>query len=572
MSHRKCRLSSRRSWSVASGLLLLPLHLLAQTAESAAQELLRQQERERVLRERQEVAPDVRMPSPVIVTSERLPEHEVPCFTIDRIALTGEDAARFDWALKAADPSADPATGRCLGTAGIHAVMTRVQNAVIARGYVTTRVLAAPQDLKRGTLTLTVVPGRIRDIRFAEGTSTRATTWSAVPARRGDLLNLRDIEQALENFKRVPTVDADIQIIPAEGDNARPGESDLVIAWRQRSLPVRVSVSLDDAGSKATGKYQGALTLSLDDVLTLHDLFYANVNHDVFNGNGKGTRGYTLHYSVPYGYWALGATVSGYSYRQTVAGLSQNYVYKGSSDNAEVRLSRLLHRDAARKTAAYVRGWARQSSNAIDDTEIEVQRRRTGGWELGLTHSEHFGASRLDATVAYRRGTGGFGSLAAPEEGFGEGTSRMKVITADAQVMVPFPVGAQSARYTGSWRGQWNRTPLVPQDRFSIGNRYTVRGFDGELTLIGERGWVWRNELGLLLGAGQELYVGADLGRVDGSSTQWLSGRHLAGAVAGLRGGTYGVYWDLFAGTPLSKPAGFQAASFTTGFSLNWTY
>ena len=149
----------------------------------------------------------------------------------------------------------------------------------------------------------------------------------------------------------------------------------------------------------------------------------------------------------------------------------------------------------------------RKSDNYIDDTEIEVQRRRTGGWELGLNHREYLGASTLDMNLAYRRGTGAFRAMPAPEEDFGEGTSRMQVITADAQWLIPFQLGAQRPLYRQLAR-QWNRTPLAPQDRFSIGGRYTVRGFDGELTLMGERGWVLRNEIGLPVGAGQELYAG----------------------------------------------------------------
>lgn len=561
----------RAYWTVLG--LFTPLAVAqAQTHDSAVQEVLRQQERERVLRGQQEALPDVRLwpePSP---PPGHLPAGETPCFRISQIQLDGEDAQRFSWALRAAAPRSDPFTGRCLGTAGINVVMARVQNAIIARGFITTRVLAAPQDLNTGTLTLTVVPGRIRAIRFAAGTSLKATAWNAVPARRGDLLNLRDIEQALESFTRVPTVEADIQIVPADGEDARPGESDLVIAWRQRSPPIRLSASLDNTGSKATGKHQGELTVSLDDLLMWNDLFYANLNHDVFNGNSKGTKGYTAHYSVPYGYWTLSATISGYEYRQTVAGYSQDYVYSGTSDNAELRLSRLVYRDAMRKTTLYVRGWMRKSDNFIDDTEVEIQRRRTGGWELGLMHREYLGESTLDASLAYRRGTGAFNAMPAPEEDFGEGTSRMKVITADAQLMVPLSLGSQRARYIGSWRAQWERTPLVPQDRFSIGGHYTVRGFDGELTLLGERGWVWRNELGLLLGAGQELYFGADYGHVGGPSTRWLRGRNLAGSVIGLRGGARRFYWDLSAGTPLFKPGGFKSDSLTTGFSLSWFY
>ncbi|CAB3671040.1 Filamentous hemagglutinin transporter protein FhaC [Achromobacter pulmonis] len=560
----------QRAW-ISFSLLLFMVSASAQTQAGAAQELLRQQERERILRKQQEATPSVRAQPARAPSPDLLPRDETPCFPIGRIRLDGEDARRFVWALNAADPDNDAATGRCLGAEGISVVMTRVQNAVVARGFVTTRILAEPQDLTGGTLTLTVVPGRIRAIRFAPGTSPRATASNAVPVGRGDLLNLRDIEQALENFKRVPTAEADIQIVPADGEDARPGESDLVIAWRQRSPPIRVSASLDDAGSKATGKLQGELTVSLDDLLMLNDLFYASLNHDVFNGNRKGTRGYTAHYGLPHGYWALSATASGYGYRQTVAGYSQNYVYSGTSDNAELRLSRLVHRDATRKTSLYGRGWMRRSNNFIDDTEIGVQRRRTGGWEVGLTHREYLGESTLDASLAYRRGTGAFNAMPAPEEDFGEGTSRMKVIAASAQLMVPLLLGPQRARYIGSWRAQWDRTPLVPQDRFSIGGRYSVRGFDGELSLMGERGWVWRNELGLLLGAGQELYFGADYGHVGGPSTRWLRGRNLAGSVIGLRGGAAGFHWDVFAGTPLSKPRGFQSESLTAGFTLGWS-
>lgn len=88
---------------------------------------------------------------------------------------------------------------------------------------------------------------------------------------------------------------------------------------------------------------------------------------------------------------------------------------------------------------------------------------------------------------------------------------------------------------------------------------------------MGERGWVWRNEIGLLLATGQELYFGADYGHVSGPSTRWLQGRNLAGSVMGLRGGMAGFGWDLFAGTPLSRPRGFRSGSLTAGFTLNWS-
>ena len=193
------RNSSKLPYGWLACSLLLPLApVLAQVPAPAAQQLLRQQERERALREQQEAKRDVRLQGAEVIAPDRIPGDESPCFHIQAFRLGGEGAGPFRWALDAIDQADDPATGRCLGTAGVNTVMKRVQNAIIARGFVTTRVLAPPQDLKGGTLTLTVVPGRIRAIRFAEGTQPRATLWSAVPAEPGDLLNLRDIEQGLE--------------------------------------------------------------------------------------------------------------------------------------------------------------------------------------------------------------------------------------------------------------------------------------------------------------------------------------------------------------------------------------
>ena len=543
------------------------------TGAAIAQELQRQIERDRALREQQEMAPDIRLQTPAAADPGRLPITETPCFPVREIVLkTPQPDVDFAWAKAAADPDGDPATGRCLGSAGINLVMKRVQNAIVARGYVTTRVLAEAQDLRDGILTLSIIPGRIRSIRFAEGTSARANAWNAMPAQAGDLLNLRDIEQGLENFKRVPSAEADIQILPAD----EPGESDVLITWKQ-SFPLRLTLSVNDGGSKSTGKYLGSVTVSGDHLLALNDLFYASFNRELGTHGSeeghRGTRGHIFHYSLPYDYWLFGVTASENRYHQTVAGASQDYLYSGTSENYEARLTRILHRNGNGKTSASLRGYLSKSANFIDDTEVEVQRRRMAGWELGLQHRAFIGEATLDVATAWRRGTGAFNAMEAPEDAFDEGTARPRLITADASLNLPFKLAGQQLRYAINWRAQWNRTPLVPQDRFSIGGRYTVRGFDGESVLMAERGWLVRNDFGWSLGgSGQELYLGLDHGEVGGQSAELLVGRRLTGAVLGLRGGYKDLSWDLFAGVPVSKPDGFRTAHHTGGFNLTWSF
>jgi len=569
-----------RRFAAGLALAAVPAVASAQTPLGGAQELIRQQERERQLRDRLEREPDVRLPDTEL-TDPSLPAAELPlvvgetpCFPIDRLALAGDGADAFRGALAALDRPDDAPTGRCLGARAIGQIMARLQNRIVAGGFVTTRVLAEPQDLGSGLLTLTVVAGRIKAVRAAEGTELRVSLAAALPTAAGAHLNLRDLEQGLENLKRVPTADADIQIAPAADPLAGPGDSDLVVAWRQ-ARPLRLNLSVDDSGTKATGRFLGGATLSVDNGVGLSDLFYASFNHDLGGGmaGSRGTRGYTVHYSVPWGYWLAGFTAGGNTYHQAVAGASQTYRYSGESEHADLRLSRLLHRNARGKTSAWVKAWMRQSNNFIDDTEVLVQRRRMGGWEAGFNHRAFIAASTLDLDLAYRRGTGAFASLPAPEEHFGEGTSRPGIWTASAQLNLPFRAGDQALRYAGLARLQRSDTPLIPQDRFAIGGRYTVRGFDGETVLSGERGWLWRNDLGLALrDTGAEAYVGIDVGAVSGRSTASLLGRRLAGGVLGVRGSAGSVGYDFFVGTPLSRPKNFASPDGLAGFSLNWAW
>ena len=335
-----------------------------------------------------------------------------------------------------------------------------------------------------------------------------------------------------------------------------------------------MSLNADDSGSDGTGKYQGGITFSYDNWWTINDLFYITANHDLGGGGGpRGTRGSTVHYSVPFDYWTIGATVSNSRYYQTVAGATQEFTYRGTSNNAEIKLSRLIYRDAKRKTTLAARAFQRKSNNYIDDTEVEVQRRVVGGWEASANHREFVGAATVDATVAYKRGTGAFESMAAPEEAFDEGTSRFELITADLNVKAPFKLAEQSLRYVGTLRIQSNRTTLTPQDRFAIGGRYTVRGFDGESSLSAERGWFLRNELGVAIGVtGQEFYLGLDHGEVAGPSSELLVGKRLTGAVVGLRGQFKALQYDIFVGTPVRKPAFFRTAGSAAGFNVNLSF
>jgi hemolysin activation/secretion protein len=544
-------------------------------------ELQRQDRQRQELRERIETQPW--SPSGRVTQTpphQRLPI-EQPCALIDRVVIQG---VLFSDALQTALSGVhrdDPPYGRCLGRQGVSLLIQRLQQALVAQGYLTSHVHVPEQDLNKGELLIQINEGRVARIVPNRGesgdepqTSLPRLVWAV---REGRILNLRDIEQSSDNLQRLPSLKSQIQIAPGEA----PGTSDLVVSM-QATRPLRVGLSIDDGGSRTTGKLQGNATLSWDNPLGLGDLFYFTKGQDLGDrDNGpRGSRNQIAHYSVPWGYWLLGATFSDNQYNQTVFGPFEAYLYSGTSSQQELSLARVLHRNTASKTTASVKGFVRHSKNYIADLEVLVQRRRATGWEAGLQHLHYFEAGTLTAQMAYRQGHATAGTTEG-EGGTGQSTDRIRLTTGLLHWLMPLNTDGHAWQYSTQMQWQTAQTPITPQDRFCLGSRATVRGFDGQQSLCGDRGQLWRHELATRLPAaiqqmrpiwsGIQVYAALDAGRT--TSTGQENAYRLTGMAFGLRGShkvndAYPLQWDAFVGKPLSRPDGFTSAGHTAGFSL----
>jgi len=561
--------------------ILMPLAVHAQTLPDAAartnaeQQQQVQQQRDAQQRAATVAAPVVRSAAPLAGELPELPV-ETPCFRIDTFTIDVPDT--LPEAVRTKGASALPMDpfaflhdwlrhyeGQCVGKEGINVLTKGLQGVILTHGYITTRVLLPAQDLSKGTLKFALIPGVIRNLKFADA-DTRGTLKSAFPARDGDVLQLRDLEQGLEQMKRVPNQDATMQIVPG----TTPGESDVVVAVK-RTKPWSLAVSADNSGTNETGRYIGNVTLGLYNPLGLNDILSAGFNQDLqFGNHDLGTHGWNASYSIPWGYWT--GTLYGYTntYYQQIAGINTVFNTSGNAQTAGLKLERVFHRGQNDVSGVEFQLIKRFGASFIEDTEIKQQQRDNTFIEAGLTNRHYFGAAQFDGTLAYRQGIGGLGAQSDTLDG---PTYRFHMATLDANLSVPFIVAGQSLRYVGTVHGQFTNDELNYIDDLTIGSRYTVRGFSGQTMLAAEKGFYWRNELQMALGAtGQSVYAGVDYGRLWGPSTANLAGTQLAGAVLGLRGGVpsrFGAYsYDVFIGTPIYAPSGFPASSVTLGFQV----
>lgn len=565
--------ASWKRWAVLAGVAVMSPLVAAQDRPSASAITLdEQQQRERTQRQAQErearnQAPDVRLDREASSSFHTLmlPD-ETQCIALHSIRLIGERVADFWFVQRYLSQYA----GRCVGREGISLIVRRAGDLIIDRGYVTTRVGLQAQDLSQGVLTITLMPGVIHAVRMADGSSSDGWRW-ALPVRPGDLLNLRDIEQGLDQMRRVPSQDVAIDIAPAQGT----GQSDLVITVK-RSKPWRVVATLDDSGAAATGLYQAGLNLGIDNPLHANDLLSLGVTHDVLNSSGRGTQGINANYSIPRGNWLLTASLYGYRYNQTVEGSAQTFNSSGTSRAVDLAAQRLLYRDHNSKTTAELHIGKRWAHSYIEDVELNSQRRDMTMLEAAIAHRRYLGNAQLDVRLAERFGVPWFGGQRdSADQQPNDPTFRYHLTTLDASLNLPFTLGKQSVQWSSEFHGQYSDDHLYGSEYLSIGGRYTVRGFDGDQTLAAAKGWYWRNTWSLSVRTWPFVfYAGIDIGRVSGPGTEYIPGNTaLSGCFFGLRG-TFRkqLSWDVFAGKALHGRSLLENTRPAVGFQLVYSY
>ena len=561
---RSCGRRATSTWLL--GLIAVAGHVPVLHAQSAAAEQAQrdQAQRQAQQREAQRSAPDVRLqPGPQIDYHLTTVPAETPCFAIQAIHLEGAHAQDFGFVQRYLDAY----RGHCIGQQGLRLLAHRTSDLILARGYITSRVVIPEQNLASGQLRVVLLAGTVGAVRFAPGSAT-AFWQSALPIKRGDVLNLRAIEQGLEQLKRVPSQEAKIDIAPG----VQPGTSDLLLSI-SRGKSWRLTANFDDSGAYDTGKDQGGLTLAVDQPLGINDLLSIGYTHSVGDyDHVKGTHGANFNYSVPWGDWTFSLASWNYAYRQSVFGSLQTFAYTGNSRSTALSATRLLHRNAHSRTSLQMTLTTRHEHSYVDSVEVVTQRRKVSAAELALLQRRYLGVAQLDLRLAYRWGVPWLGGQWQPSS-YGGPTNRYGVAVFDGSLSLPFQAFGRPWLWLSELHAQATGDRLYAEDYITLGGRYTVRGYDGNTVLGGNHGAYWRNTLNLPLGgSGVTLYGGMDVGHVGGEATRAYASHSLSGVVTGVRGARWGLSWDLFAGYPLEAPHGFPSRRPSAGMQWIYTY
>lgn len=445
--------------------------------------------------------------------------------------------------------------GRCLYAEDIERLLGDILKAYMDRGYVAVRPYVRAQDLSDGRLEVLIVEGRVERLELKGGKGWFAPNLAtAFPFVQGGPLNLRDIEQGLDQINRLGSNQASMEIEPGEESGAS-----VVVIKNEQSFPLKLSAGMDNLGGLSTGRNQGSYTVSLDSPLGLGDyLTYTRRTTLLERDQYRDARSDSLFYSVPLGYWTFQASYSFSDYHSPVTTASNTLVARGSSESFRAEASYVAYRDQDQKLTLLAAINRKGTRNYLADSFLEVSSRNLTIADADASWQKRLPWASVNLGLGFSQGLRQLNAKADPEgAGVVSPHAQGAKVRYSGGLAVPFSLLGQDVTFSSQVTGQFALEPLYGSEQITLGSFYTVRGFNRH-SLSGDRGWYVRNELSTALPAlpftdvVPRPFVAFDGGRVEGFKT--IRDASLTGVAGGLRVGGRHVSGELSVAKSLSTP------------------
>lgn len=480
------------------------------------------------------------------------------CRAITRVEITG--MTRYDPQAFLTD-TAD-LIGPCISTTSVMKLRRKITNTYVRDGYITSQAFVSPIPAAPGILKVQVVEGRIDTITGVAQTGRSYTAGElnfAFPVLTGKPLNLRNLEQGVDQLARMASADPTIDIVPSE----TPEASHIRVRRTRVASWVRPAVSINNDGTALTGRRLATASLDIDSPLGIADVWSLYYLTDIEGTRFRGVEAFGGFVSLPYGATTLIVSANRYRSRGVLRTADLAFQNDNASLSGSAGLTHLFYRD--RNTKIFVTGTLSiyDTTSRIQSIRLSTNSYRVVSAELGLRMQRRIGDDLLFGEIAVSQGLDILGAEAA-DTGPGSDGVRASRVTANMSYQAGFDFFGARARYLASLRGQLGLNSVLPVDRLSIGSSSTVRGFrdDG---ISGRTGYVLRQQVSIDLlrtfterATGQasqlSMFAAHDQGGIARRRIDPFERGFLQSATTGLRLQNRRLITEISVAAPLSAP------------------
>jgi hemolysin activation/secretion protein len=406
------------------------------------------------------------------------------CFEIHQIDVQG--AANL--ALEKRDELIAPFVGRCLGAPQLNELLKAITGYYLDRGYVTSRAYLPQQDLSSGTLQIIVIEGQLEGRDSSALASDRELAMS-FPGRTGEILNLRELEQLVDQLSRLPSRQAQLELVPGE----QVGGSRMHLKG-SRDKAWRASATRNNDGDISTGEQQMGLGLDWDSPFGLADQISLRANRDAVSDQWRHSDNQSFAYGLPWGWWTFSYSYSQSYYRTRNDNAGFNFALDGDSKTHQLHAERVLHRDSVSKTGFNLGLSHLRTRNYIDNALVEVSSTRLTEGQLGFNHGRRIGSAFVNLDIGWQQGIGALDAQGAGKPHGSEPVARYDKYSLTLSYLQPFQLWGESLSFDSLAYGQRSEDVLYSPQRISLGGLSSVRGYKDQ-SLSGDSGGYWRNQL-----------------------------------------------------------------------------
>lgn len=493
-------------------------------------------------------------------------ELDSACVALKRINVKGSNLID-EWELEVFEA---PFLGKCITPELASNVLASATDFYLTRGFITSRAYLPNQNLKQGVLEVLIAEGKVSDVIVHSGSQLNVDSAFAKDEDLG--LNIRDLEQAVDQMNAVPGNNVVMAVKP--GDEPQSSQ----VVFENKGKPgLRGWLSLDNAGTEATGKNGASLSLQAGDLLNLNDVWSLSVRHSIGSA-AKSNKSVNLDVKIPdsYNSYSFGYTKGGFDTVLNFPMTGAELTNEGANESVSVSFDRVVHRDQSSKHSVGLKLKRDSVESFIADTRIDVNSRSLNSLVFSTESVLAFDRNVLIVNPDISAGLIEVDNLPkgvnTPVENPQAEYLRYKI---SVDWIQPITFNNNQLRWKSKWVGQYASMPLYASQQLILGGASSVRGSYG-VSIVGDSGYFWQNTLSLYkklqLSAqtlNVEYSIGYDFGRVWSARSQAYEGG-IKAAVVGASINTGGPWsLSLMHSLPLSVDGGIDKADPHTSATLS---
>jgi hemolysin activation/secretion protein len=409
----------------------------------------------------------------------------------------------------------------CFTQSDLAKLHEQISSYYLQRGYVLARVYFDVSAAAEGIIKIVIEEGKLEKLEIHDNSKLNEVLpfrritqkFFAFPSLSNNsdhVVNLRDIEQGIEQINRLSSQSAKMTM----DAGSKAGYSNINVE-NTIGHQATISVGADNSGNQSTGRQKKKASFNYDNFFGINDNIYLNYSESTgmplfgsssgFNNeigtddntNNRFSKAFYASTSIPFGYYTFGASYSYSNYLLTTSGNATTVKSSGNSESKTYYIDRVLSRGQKYKISLKGELGQSDTDSYLEDTYLPVNSRQTTEANFYLNNTIYLANGSLYFQPKYSKGLTAFGAL-KDDRNLAADKARAQFETfglyAQSNINFNLPKTAIPLNHKLTFDSTKSSNSLYGSDQFSLGGRYTVRGFQ-ESIISGDSGYLIKNDL-----------------------------------------------------------------------------